>query len=95
MTRKDPFRTSDVWTPCPQCGEILGWNKEDGLTGQCCGRCGYTFKGREKRWRGQIPVGQAYVSLSSLKPRRMRTSKKHPCTTTKKRKDKKWGIHQQ
>jgi len=54
---KDPFRDADRATTCPKCGEVLSWNKEDGLKGQQCG-CGYTFTGRERNRRH---VGETYL----------------------------------
>jgi hypothetical protein len=44
----DPFREADNWTECPQCGEELGWNDEDGLDGQTCS-CGHEFTSSDVR----------------------------------------------
>jgi hypothetical protein len=46
---KDPFRTADKALKCPQCGQAFCWNKEDGLTGQTCSFCNYTFKASDSR----------------------------------------------
>jgi hypothetical protein len=43
----DPYRDADNFAGCPRCGDPLGWNSEDGLAGQTCGECGYSFTGKE------------------------------------------------
>jgi uncharacterized protein (DUF983 family) len=44
---KDPYRPADRQTRCPECGEWLLWNREDGLAGQTC-QCGHEFTGHER-----------------------------------------------
>lgn len=46
--KKDPFRSAERETACPKCNHMLGWNRENGLAGQGCIECGYTFTGKER-----------------------------------------------
>ena len=69
MSRLDPFRPAERQTQCPQCGELLGWNKENGLAGQRCVSCGYTFTGHERKQAGTRRVDRAARLLPEGKPR--------------------------
>ena len=44
MANSDPFRPADNWSECPDCGDSIGWNNEDGLEGQECSNCGHIFE---------------------------------------------------
>ena len=44
---KDPFRTAERMTKCP-CGEWFLWNREDGIAGMTCFKCGHNYTGYER-----------------------------------------------